>query len=55
MKKHFTLQKESKHRVIYTSKKENPSETTVDFIKQFARVYSVEKVKNGATIGLILN
>ena len=55
MKKRFTLEEETKHRVIYTTKKENPNKTTVDFIKQFARVYSVEKVKNGSMIELILN
>lgn len=55
MKKHFTLEEKSKHRVSNSSRDENPSKKTVDFIMQFARVYSVEKAKNGSKIELILN
>lgn len=55
MKKRFTLKENQKHRVIYQVKKEKPSEATVDFIKQFARVYSVEECKNGSFVELILN
>ena len=55
MKKRITLKENFKHRVTNRTKKENPSDTTIDFIKQFARVYSVEKVNNGSSIELILN
>jgi len=55
MKKRFTLTENLKHRVKYRQKYENPGEGTIDLIKQFARVYSVEKCKNGSFVELVLN
>lgn len=55
MKKRVTLKENFKHRVTNRTKKENPSEATIDFIRQFARVYSVEQGKNGSSVELILN
>jgi hypothetical protein len=55
MKKRFTLTENLKHRVKNRPKFENPSEGTIDLIKQFARVYSVEKCKNGSFVEFVLN
>ncbi|MDD2797548.1 MAG: hypothetical protein PHV20_03050 [Bacteroidales bacterium] len=55
MKKRFTLKENVKHRVPNRKNQENPTQTTLNFLQQFARVYEVEKCKNDSIVEFYLN
>lgn len=55
MKKKFTLKENSKHCLTEPFESLNPQKSTIDFLKQYVRIYSVEKCKDGSFIGLVLN
>ncbi len=55
MKKHYTSINHSKKRENQTLIHPDPGKLTLDFLKQFARVYTVEKNEKGTTVGLFLN
>lgn len=55
MNRKFTSTEKPKHKVQTTEIIHLPRKSTIDFLKQFARVYSVEKIKNSSNIELILN
>ncbi len=55
MKKHYTSINHSKKNEVQTLFQQNPKKTTMDYLKQFARVYSVETNEKGTTVGLFLN
>lgn len=55
MNRKFTSTENLKHKVQSKEIIPFPRKSTIDFLMQFARVYSVEKSKNSSFIELILN
>lgn len=55
MNKKFTLRENLEHKVQKTSEKILPQKSTIQYLMQFARVYTVEKSKSGSFIEFVLN